>query len=168
MQMNDSQRIPASKEKVWAALNDPEVLKRCIPGCQSLEMSSATEMTATVVFKVGPVKATFGGKVTLSDLDPPHAVTLGGSAEGALGFGGGEGRITLARSENGGTSIHYVYEAAIGGKVASIGGRLLDGAARVIIGQFFASLARQAGGGAANRSGSSFVARLRGLFGGRR
>ena len=64
MQMNDSQRIPASKEAVWAALNDPEILKQCIPGCQSLDMSSPTEMTATVVFKVGPVKATFGGKVT--------------------------------------------------------------------------------------------------------
>ena len=74
MQMNDSQRIPAPKEKVWAALNDPEILKQCIPGCQSLEMSSPTEMTATVVFKVGPVKATFSGKVTLSDLDPPNAI----------------------------------------------------------------------------------------------
>ncbi|HEY0910418.1 MAG TPA: SRPBCC domain-containing protein, partial [Bradyrhizobium sp.] len=97
-----------------------------------------------------------------------HAVTLGGSAEGALGFGGGEGRITLAPTDSGGTSIRYVYEVAIGGKVASIGGRLLDGAARVIIGQFFASLARQAGGGASDRSGPSLVAKLRGLFGGRR
>ncbi len=75
MQMNDSQRIPAPKEKVWAALNDPEILKQCIPGCQSLEMSSPTEMTATVVFKVGPVKATFSGKVTLSDLDPPNSLS---------------------------------------------------------------------------------------------
>ena len=75
MQMNDSQRIPAPKEKVWAALNDPEILKQCIPGCQSLDMSSPTEMTATVVFKVGPVKATFSGKVTLSDLDPPNSLS---------------------------------------------------------------------------------------------
>ena len=73
MQMNDSQRIPASKEKVWEALNNPDILRQCIPGCQSLEMSETNEMTATVVFKVGPVKATFGGKVTLSDLDPPNS-----------------------------------------------------------------------------------------------
>jgi uncharacterized protein len=73
MQMNDSQRIEAPKEKVWTALNDPEALKKCIPGCQNLDMSSPTEMTATVVFRVGPVKVTFGGKVTLSDLDPPNS-----------------------------------------------------------------------------------------------
>jgi carbon monoxide dehydrogenase subunit G len=77
MQMSDSQRIPASRDKVWAALNDPEVLKNCIPGCEALEMSSPTEMTATVVFKVGPVKATFSGKVTLSDLDRPKVKTWG-------------------------------------------------------------------------------------------
>ena len=70
MQMNDTQRIPASKDKVWAVLNDPQVLKQCIPGCQNLEMSSPVEMTATVVFRVGPMKATFSGKVKLSDLDP--------------------------------------------------------------------------------------------------
>jgi len=84
MQMNDSQRIPASKEKVWAALNDPLILKQCIPGCQSLEMTSPTEMTATVVFKVGPVKATFGGKVTLSDLDPPDSYRISGEGSGGL------------------------------------------------------------------------------------
>ncbi len=102
----------------------------------------------------------------LSDLDPPHAVTLSGSAEGALGFGGGEGRITLVPTEKGGTSIRYVYEAAIGGKVASIGGRLLDGATRVIIGQFFAALARQAAGGAAGSS--SLFQKLRSWLGGSR
>src|SRR3981189_1401467 len=84
MQMKDSQRIPAPKDKVWAALNDPEVLKKCIPGCQSLEMSSPTEMTATVVFRVGPVKATFGGKVTLSDLDPPNSYRISGEGSGGV------------------------------------------------------------------------------------
>ena len=84
MQMNDSQRIPAPKEKVWAALNDPEILKQCIPGCQSLDMSSPTEMTATVVFKVGPVKATFSGKVTLSDLDPPNSYRISGEGSGGV------------------------------------------------------------------------------------
>ena len=117
---------------------------------------------------IGPVKGRYRADVKLSDLDPPHAVTLGGSAEGALGFGSGKGRITLRPIETGGTAIRYVYEAAIGGKVASIGGRLLDGAARVIIGQFFASLARQAGGGASDQAKASLVARLRRWFGGRR
>ena len=116
---------------------------------------------------IGPVKGRYRADVKLSDLDPPHAVTLGGSAEGALGFGGGEGRITLAPTDNGGTAIRYVYEAAIGGKVASIGGRLLDGAARVIIGQFFAALARKAGGEATTPSRPSLLAQVRRLFGGR-
>ena len=93
MQMNDSQRIPASKDKVWAALNDPQVLKQCIPGCQNLEMSSPTEMTATVVFRVGPVKATFGGKVTLSDLDPPNSYRISGEGSGGVaGFAKGARR----------------------------------------------------------------------------
>src|SRR5258708_36052381 len=96
MQMNDSQRIPASKEKVWAALNDPEVLKKCIPGCQNLEMSSPTEMTATVVFRVGPVKATFGGKVTLSDLDPPNSYRISGEGSGGVaGLATGGGAVRL-------------------------------------------------------------------------
>ena len=90
-------------------------------------------------------------------------VTLAGHAEGGLGFGNGEGRITLRPTSNGGTTIHYVYEAGIGGKVASIGGRLLDGAARVIIGQFFAALARQAGGGSER---ASLLAKLSQWFGG--
>jgi carbon monoxide dehydrogenase subunit G len=87
MQMNDSRRIPASREKVWAALNDPEILRQCIPGCQSLERSAPNEMTATVVFKVGPVKATFGGKVMLSDLDPLNGYRISGE-----GSGGRQGR----------------------------------------------------------------------------
>src|SRR5882724_8330062 len=96
MQMNDSQRIPASKEKVWAALNDPEVLKKCIPGCQNLEMSSPTDMTATVVFRVGPVKATFGGKVTLSDLDPPSSYRISGEGSGGVaGFAKGGATVRL-------------------------------------------------------------------------
>jgi 2-furoyl-CoA dehydrogenase large subunit len=160
--------VAAPAERVWAMLLDPATLQAVIPGCHHVEKISDTHFRAEVTLGIGPVKGRYRADVRLSDLDPPHAVTLGGSAEGALGFGGGEGRITLTPFENGGTSIRYVYEAAIGGKVASIGGRLLDGAARVIIGQFFASLARQAGGGAASPSRSSFVARLRGLFGGRR
>ena len=100
----------------------------------------------------------------LSYLEPPHAVTLSGTADGALGHGTGKGRITLTPGAAGGTTLTYSYDAEIGGKVASIGGRLLDGATRVIIGQFFTALARHAGGGAA---APGLLARLRGLFGGR-
>ena len=160
--------VGASAERVWAMLLDPATLQAVIPGCHHVEKISDTHFRADVTIGIGPVKGRYRADVTLSDLDPPHAVTLGGSAEGALGFGGGEGRITLLPTGNGGTSIRYVYEAAIGGKVASIGGRLLDGAARVIIGQFFAALARQAGGGAADSSPSSLLLKLRRWFGGPR
>ena len=154
-------------EQVWNMLLNPATLQAVIPGCHAVQKISDTHFRADVTLGIGPVKGRYRADVKLSDLDPPHAVTLGGSAEGALGFGSGEGRITLRPIENDGTAIRYVYEAAIGGKVASIGGRLLDGAARVIIGQFFASLARQAGGGASDQAKPSIVVRLRHWLGGR-
>jgi 2-furoyl-CoA dehydrogenase large subunit len=159
--------VGAPAERVWAMLLDPATLQAVIPGCHNVEKISNTHFRADVTLGIGPVKGRYRADVRLFVLDPPRAVTLGGSAEGGLGFGGGEGRITLVRRENGGTAIRYVYEAAIGGKVASIGGRLLDGAARVIIGQFFAALAREAGGGAADQSRPSLFTKLRGWFGGR-
>jgi carbon monoxide dehydrogenase subunit G len=117
MQMNDSQRIPASKDRVWAALNDPEVLKQCIPGCQSLEMSTPNEMTATVVFKVGPVKATFGGKVTLSDLDPPNSYRISGEGSGGVaGFAKGGATVKLSSESPDVTVLHYDVEAQIRGQ----------------------------------------------------
>ena len=138
MQMNDSQRIPAAKEKVWAALNDPAVLKQCIPGCQSLEMTSPTEMTATVVLKVGPVKATFGGKVTLSDLDPPNSYRITGEgAGGVAGFAKGGATVMLTSEDPDVTVLHYQVDAQIGGKLAQLGGRLIDSTARKLAGEFF-------------------------------
>lgn len=161
-----SASVGAPPERVWDMLLDPETLKAVIPGCQSVEKVSDTHFRADVTLGIGPVTGRYRANVKLSDLDPPHAVTLGGTAEGALGFGGGEGRITLTPDGEGGTRMTYVYDAAIGGKVASIGGRLLDGATRVIIGQFFAALARQAGGGSGSGGGSqSLLGRLRRLFG---
>jgi 2-furoyl-CoA dehydrogenase large subunit len=157
--------VAAPAERVWAMLLDPETLRDVIPGCHSVQKISDTHFRADVIIGIGPVKGRYRADVKLSDLDPPHAVTLGGAAEGALGFASGEGRITLTPMQGGGTAIRYVYEAAIGGKLASIGGRLLDGAARVIIGQFFASLARTAGGGTQGPSRFSLVAKLRRLFG---
>ncbi|HTE98228.1 MAG TPA: molybdopterin cofactor-binding domain-containing protein [Bradyrhizobium sp.] len=160
-----SATVAASPEAVWAMLLDPATLQAVIPGCHAVEKISDTHFRADVTIGVGPVKGRYRAEVTLSDLDAPRAVTLGGSAEGALGFGNGEGRITLT-TENACTAVRYEYDAAIGGKVASIGGRLLDGAARVIIGQFFSALARQAGGASAQNR-PSLMRKLRALFGSR-
>jgi len=142
MQMNDSQRIPASREKVWAALNDPEVLKQCIPGCQSLEASGPNEMTATVVFKVGPVSARFKGRVMLSDLDPPNGYKISGEGEGGVaGFAKGGATVGLAEKD-GGTLLTYNVEAQIGGKLAQLGQRLINGAAKKLADEFFANFAK--------------------------
>ena len=147
MQMNDSQRIPASRDKVWAALNDPEVLKKCIPGCQNLEMSSPTEMTATVVFRVGPVKATFGGKVTLSDLDPPNSYRISGEGSGGVaGFAKGGAAVRLESESPEVTILHYEVDAQIGGKLAQLGQRLIDSTARKLAGEFFAAFGAVVGG----------------------
>ena len=148
MQMNDSQRIPASKEKVWAALNDPEILRRCIPGCQLLEMASPTEMTATVVLKVGPVKATFGGKVTLSDLDPPNSYRISGEGSGGIvGFAKGGAIVTLTSEGPDVTVLAYAVDAQIGGKLAQLGGRLVNGVAKNMADKFFDSFAKAVSAG---------------------
>src|SRR6185437_6388906 len=150
MQMQDSQRISASREKVWAALNDPEVLRKCIPGCQSLEMTSPTEMTATVVFKVGPVKATFGGKVTLSDLDPPNSYRISGEGTGGVaGFAKGGASVRLEAESAEITILHYEVDAQIGGKLAQHGGRLIDSTSKKLAGEFFAAFGEAVGSAAA-------------------
>jgi len=145
--MNDSQRIPASKDKIWAALNDPEILKQCIPGCQALEMTSPTEMTATVVFKVGPIKATFGGKVTLSDLDPPYSYRISGEGSGGVaGFAKGGAAVRLESESADVTILHYDVDAQIGGKLAQLGQRLIDSTAKKLAAEFFASFGAVVGG----------------------
>ena len=137
MQMNDSQRIPASKEAVWAALNDPEILRQCIPGCEEIEKLSDTEMTAKVTAKVGPVKARFGGKVTLSDLDPPNGYKISGEGQGgAAGFAKG-GAVVRLTPDGSGTVLRYEVNAAVGGKLAQIGSRLIDATARKMADDFF-------------------------------
>lgn len=142
MQMNDSQTIPASREKVWAALNDPAVLKQCIPGCQELDMTSPTEMTAKVVIKVGPVKASFGGKVTLSDLDPPQGYKITGEGSGGVaGFAKGGAAIQLEAVGDDETILHYQVDSQIGGKLAQLGGRLIDATAKKLAGEFFTKFA---------------------------
>ncbi|MFG1344999.1 molybdopterin cofactor-binding domain-containing protein [Xanthobacter autotrophicus DSM 431] len=160
-------RVSVAPEAVWAMLLDPDTLAAIIPGAHDVRKVSDTKFTADVTLGIGPVKGRYKAQVALSDLDPPKAVTLSGKVDGNLGFGGGSGRITLTPDGAGGTELAYTYEAFVGGKVASVGGRLLDGAAKVIIGQFFAALARKAGGGAGAQGGlvSRLLARLSSLLG---
>ena len=158
-----SATVDAPRERIWAMLMDPATLAAVVPGAHGIDKLSDTVFRAQVTLGIGPVKGAYRAAIELSDMQPPEAVTLTGSANGALGFGRGTGHVTLREESPGRTIVAYRYEAAIGGKVASIGGRLLDGAARVIIGQFFEALAAQAGG---HRRG--FLARLwRRLRGGR-
>ena len=147
MKMNGEIRVPTDRETVWRALNDPEVLKDCLPGCQEIEKTSETEMTATLVIKVGPVKATFAGGVTLSDLDPPNGYTISGQGQGgAAGFASGEAKVRLV-ADGGETVVHYDVDAKVGGKLAQIGSRLIDSTAKKLSKQFFDSLAEKLGGG---------------------
>ena len=147
MKMNGEFRVPTDRETVWRALNDPEVLKECLPGCKEIEKTSDTEMTATLALKVGPVKATFAGGVTLSDLDPPNGYTLSGQGQGgAAGFASGEAKVRL-EEDGGGTVVHYDVDAKVGGKLAQIGSRLIDSTAKKLSKQFFDSLAEKLGGG---------------------
>jgi 2-furoyl-CoA dehydrogenase large subunit len=127
-------------------LLDPKTLEAIIPGCHGVEKISDTHFRAEVTLGVGPVTGRYKADVTLSDLTPPKAVTLTGVVAGALGDGRGSGRVTLAATDDGGTILTYEYDAEIGGKVAAIGGRLLDGAAKIVIRQFFEALARHTGG----------------------
>src|SRR6266446_4536354 len=130
MEMTGEFRIPAPRQRVWEALNDPEILKQSIPGCQTLERVSDTEFDGKVVASVGPVRATFGGKVRLSDLDPPQSYTINGEGSGGVaGFAKGGAKVNLAE-DGGATVLHYEVRAQVGGKLAQVGSRLIDGVAR--------------------------------------
>jgi uncharacterized protein len=130
MEMHGERRIPAPREAVWAKLNDAETLKASIPGCQELEKTSDTEFTAKVRAKVGPVSATFTGKVALSDLDPPNGYTISGEGQGGVaGFAKGGAKISL-EEDGGETILRY-------GVLAQIGSRLIDGTARKMADDFF-------------------------------
>ena len=121
MEMSGEYRIPASREAVWQALNDPEILKACIPGCKSLDKTSDTEMSAVVQAKVGPVKATFTGNVTLQNLNPPTSYTIAGEGKGGVaGFAKGGADVNLAEHD-GETLLTYKATAQIGGKLAQLG-----------------------------------------------
>ncbi len=134
--------IPADPDAVWEGLNDPAVLQRAIPGCTAMERTGDTEFTATVVARVGPVSATFKGKVELADLNPPVSYTLRGRGQGGpAGFAKGQAQIALA-PEGDGTRLTYIADVDVGGKLASVGGRLIQGVARKNADEFFAAFSR--------------------------
>jgi uncharacterized protein len=137
MDMTSTRRIEAPRDVVWAALNDPEVLRQSIPGCQSIEKISDTELEAKVTLKIGPVKASFSGKVTLSDVDAPHGYTISGEGTGgAAGFARGSAKVRL--TEEGTTTVlSYEAKAEVGGKLAQVGSRLIDSTAKKLAGEFF-------------------------------
>jgi carbon monoxide dehydrogenase subunit G len=141
MDMTGEYRIQAPRATVWAALNDPEALKQAITGCEEMDKVSDTEFQAQVTAKVGPVKAKFNGKVTLSDLDPPNGYTISGEGQGgAAGFAKGGAKVRLEDVPEG-TLLKYEVHAQIGGKLAQIGSRLIDGAARKMAEDFFGAFA---------------------------
>ena len=146
MTMTGEVELPARRETVWTKLNDPEVLKACIPGCEQLDKTSGTEFSAIATIKVGPVKARWKGKVRLSDLDPPNSYRISGEGEGGVaGFAKGGAKVSLAE-HNGGTLLTYDVEAQIGGKLAQLGQRLINGAAKKIADDFFKNFAGQVAG----------------------
>lgn len=145
MDMTGEYRIPAPREKVWEALNDPEILKICIPGCQTLNKDSDTELSATVATKVGPVSAKFTGKVTLSDINPPEGYKILGEGQGGVaGFAKGGAEVKL-EADGYETILTYKATAQVGGKLAQIGSRLIDSTAKKMAGQFFGKFAEEVG-----------------------
>ena len=147
MELTSSRTVPASVEATWKALNDAETLKACIAGCESIEPVSDTEFRVKMTARVGPVAAKFSGRVVLSDLVPPTAYRMSFEGEGgAAGFARGEARVTLAPDPSGGTRIDYSATAQVGGKLAQIGSRLVDGAAAKFVDDFFARFAERLGG----------------------
>ena len=143
MEMSGEHRIKAGKKEVWDNLNDPEVLKQAIPGCESIEKTSNNELIATVKAKVGPVSAKFNGKVTLTNINPPNSYTISGEGQGGpAGFGKGSADVSLEEEDENTTILKFSATAQVGGKLAQIGTRLVDGAAKKIAGQFFENFAK--------------------------
>lgn len=147
MQLKGEYQIPAARERVWAMLNDADVLRACIPGCESLEADGPDSFKAKVTSKIGPVKATFNGAVTLSNRNPPESYTITGEGKGGVaGFARGGADIHLAEDGDG-TVLTYTADAQVGGKLAQIGGRLIESTARKMADQFFGKFSEMAAGG---------------------
>jgi hypothetical protein len=145
MTMTGEVQLPASRDVVWAKLNDPEVLKACVPGCEQLDKVSDSEFLAIASIKIGPVKARWKGKVRLSDLDPPNGYKISGEGEGGVaGFAKGNAVVGLS-DKDGGTLLSYNVDAQIGGKLAQLGQRLINSAAKKTADDFFAKFAQEVG-----------------------
>jgi len=137
MEMTGEQLIPLSQAETWKALNDPAVLKDCVPGCESIERTGDNEYEVVLTAKVGPVSAKFKGKMTVTDADPPRQYTLLFEGQGGVaGFAKGEATVTLI-PEGKGTRLTYIAKASVGGKLAQVGARLIDGVAKQLAGKFF-------------------------------
>ena len=146
MEMTGEQLIPLPQEATWRALNDTAILKECIPGCEAIEQVSDTEYQLTMTAKVGPVSAKFKGKMTLSDIDPPNAYTLVFEGQGGVaGFAKGQANVQLTPNAEG-TRLGYAVKAMIGGKLAQVGSRLVDGVAKKMAEQFFTAFNKRASG----------------------
>ena len=149
MTMTGEVQLPAPRADVWATLNDPAVLKACIPGCETLDVIGENEFQAVAMNKIGPVKARFKGKVKLTDIDPPNGYKISGEGDGGVaGFAKGGASVALS-DKDGGTLLIYNVDAQIGGKLAQLGQRLVNGAAKKLADQFFTNFTKAVGGGAA-------------------
>ena len=140
MEMTGEQQIPVSQEKTWQALNDLDVLKACIPGCESIAQSGENEYDVVLTAKVGPVSAKFKGKLKLSDINPPQSYNLAFEGQGGVaGFARGSAQVNLTPEGDNSTRLGYAVKANVGGKLAQIGSRLIDGAAKKLAEQFFSA-----------------------------
>jgi carbon monoxide dehydrogenase subunit G len=145
--IDGSERIEAPVAKVWEALNDPAVLKACIPGCESLEKTSDNGFAATVSLKIGPIKATFNGEVQLLNLNPPHSYTIQGEGKGGIaGFAKGGADVSLAEDGPDATVLTYQAKADVGGKIAQLGSRLIQSTSKKLAGQFFSDFNKTVSG----------------------
>ena len=157
MDLTGEYRIPALRQDVWEALNNPEILKQCIDGCQELSKDSDTQFSAKVTAKVGPVKAKFSGKVTLSELDPPNGYKISGEGQGGVA-GFAKGGATVKLDEDGGdTVLSYTANAEVGGKLASVGSRLVEGVAKKQADDFFGKFSQIVGGNSKEESAEALV-----------
>lgn len=147
MAITGEYRIAAPREAVWAALNDAETLKACIPGCEALQKLSDTEIDARVAAALGPVRSTFATRIQLSDINPPESYTISGEGKAAAGFGKGSAQVNLTE-DGGATILRYSADLRLGGKLAQVGSRLLEGATRQLADQFFDAFAKRLDAGA--------------------
>lgn len=147
MDITGEYTIPAAKQDVWDALNDPEVLKVCVPGCEEMEKVSDTEFNAKITAKIGAVRAKLKGEVKLSDIDAPNSYTISGSGKGGVaGFAKGGAKVSLADAPGGGTILTYEAQADLGGKLAAVGSRVIQGVAKKMADDFFGTFARVVSG----------------------